>query len=232
MRWPHPRFEFVPFFAVVALAGAVDALILMHAHDLLAVYMTGNTSQLGDALARGLWSRAAPLFSIIVAFFLATTAAAWIGSRSRSWRSSVILALCTCGLAVASRLAGVEYSLATICLIAASMGALNQVRGDQSGVTFITGTLVSVGRQVASGQMRDAGFGALRWLSFLVGAWLGTLLDASVNNAALSILAGTAAVLALIGALETRSMGPHLLAGADATGGTTVSGRVSKRSKR
>ena len=190
-----------PFFAVVALAGAVDALVLMHAHDLLAVYMTGNTSKLGDALASGLWSHAKPLLCIIAVFFAATTLAAWIGSRVGPWRAPVVLIACAAGLASAACLAGADYSLATICLIAASMGTLNQVRSDQSGVTFITGTLVSVGRQVAHGRMGDAALGALRWVSFLVGACIGTVLDASAKSGSLAILAGVATAIALVTAL-------------------------------
>ena len=190
-----------PFFIVVALAGAVDALVMMHAHDLLAVYMTGNTSKLADALTKGLWSHASPLLCIVATFFVATTLAAWLGKRVAAWRATVILCLCAAGLAAASLLAGEEYSLLTICLIAAAMGVLNQVKSDQSGVTFITGTLVSVGRHVADWRLRDASLGAMRWLSFLLGACAGAVLDVSLKSAALAVLASVAALCALLCAL-------------------------------
>lgn len=186
-----------PFFAVVALAGAADALVLVHAHDLLAVYMTGNTTKLASALSEGLWSHARPLVCIIVTFFVATTLSAWIARQVGAWRPTAILSITALGLAAAACVAGEEYSLATICLIAVAMGAVNQVRADQSGVTFITGTLVSAGRQVADGKLKQATASLLRWLSFLAGAFVGALLDVALKSAALAVLAGVAAVFAL-----------------------------------
>jgi uncharacterized membrane protein YoaK (UPF0700 family) len=191
-----------PICMLVAIAGAVDALVMLHSKELLAVYMTGNSTKLGQSLVAGAWGKAGPLLIVVACFFVATTCAAWIGSRLPSWRASLCLALTAIMLVSAMPFAGEQYSLQATCLVAAGMGAINQSRADESGVTFITGALVRTGRQLADGDWRAAAMGLLRWLSLIIGAAIGTLLDFFFDTGALAVIACIALACALAAALH------------------------------
>ncbi len=195
MPSPHSSFSsFVRRFAgtplsvlvLVAIAGGVDALVMTHSRDLLAVYMTGNSTKLGQSLVRGAYDKSASLLCVIVCFFIATTLAAWIGVRVPARRAVLCLALTAVALAAAMPFAGQKYSLAGTCFIASGMGAINQARADETGVTFITGALVRTGRQLADGKFRAAAIGLLRWIALIAGAAIGTVMDLHYGNGALA----------------------------------------------
>jgi uncharacterized membrane protein YoaK (UPF0700 family) len=195
-----------PICMLVAIAGGVDALVMLHSKELLAVYMTGNSTKLGQSLIAGAWGKAGPLLIVIACFFVATTCAAWIGVRMRSWRTSLCLVLTAIMLLGAMPFAGEQYSLQATCLVAAGMGAINQSRADESGVTFITGALVRTGRQLADGDWRAAATGLLRWLALVVGAATGTLLDFFFDTGALAVLACITLACAIAAALHHTDM--------------------------
>jgi uncharacterized membrane protein YoaK (UPF0700 family) len=185
---------------LLALAGATDALMILHSKDLLAVYMTGNSTKLGDFLAQGAWFKVGEIASVIGTFVFATTVAAWMGDRIGRVRSGVLLLFVGMLLAIAAPLAAQateKYSLATVMVIAAAMGTLNQVRADEPGVTFVTGLLVKLGRCLAAGKFGGAADAFSRWLCLLIGALLGTLVDGRLGAATLLLLAALAALGAL-----------------------------------
>jgi uncharacterized membrane protein YoaK (UPF0700 family) len=162
---------------LVLLAGATDALMFTHSKDLLAVYMTGDTSKLGQSVAEGKWPALGPLAAVIGAFLGATTFGAWLGPRVGRWRAAGLLTLVALCFALAWPDAQGKYPLSTVLLVATAMGLLNQVLADEPGITFITGTLVRLGRAIADLNAPAVGKDASRWLAWLVGAALGTLLD-------------------------------------------------------
>lgn len=184
--------------ALLAIAGAIDALLFLHAGGLLAVYMTGNTSKLGQAFSRLDGSAAGALALVIACFVAATTAAAWLGTRAGRARASVLLGVVAALLALAQVLAEAKYPLRTIALIAAATGTLNQVLPAEAGVTFITGSLVGLGRAVASGRGKRALGLALRWVAFLAGAVLATAADERFHVPVLGGVAGVVAIAALV----------------------------------
>jgi uncharacterized membrane protein YoaK (UPF0700 family) len=197
----------VPLCLLVAVAGMTDSLMFMHSSDLLAVYMSGNSSKLGRSLALGQWPALAALAGVIATFFATTTFAAWLGKLVGHWRPSINLALTAILLCVAWPIAHEQYSPGAVMLIAAAMGAFNQVLADEPGVTFITGALVRLSRSIVE---RDAGAivtGVLRWLAWLAGAVTGTLLDIRVEAPTLLLLALGTGIGALVCALRTRPPG-------------------------
>jgi uncharacterized membrane protein YoaK (UPF0700 family) len=191
----------LPLLVLVMIAGGVDALVMLHSKDLLAVYMTGNTTKLGQSIINGAWSKAWPTVVVIVCFFAATTAAAWIGTRLQKWRACCCLAFTAAMLACALPLAGEKYPPVATCLIAAGMGAINQARADQPGVTFITGVLVRAGRKLADGEFGAAVTLLLRWLALLTGAIAGTAMDLELGRGALAVIAIVALLSAVAAAL-------------------------------
>ena len=193
---------------LLALAGATDTLMILHSKELLAVYMTGNSTKLGDFVVQGDWTMAGEIISVIGIFVLATTFAAWIGDRAGRTRSGVLLLFVGLLLAIAAPLAAQsaqKYSLATVMVIAAAMGILNQVRADEPGVTFVTGSLVKLGRCLATGKFGAAADAFSRWLCLLIGALLGAWLDDYLGAATLWLLAALAAA----GALTAWLLQPH-----------------------
>ncbi|MFC0267847.1 YoaK family protein [Kushneria aurantia] len=187
----------IPFHAFALLfviAGATDALIYLHSRELLAVYMTGNSSHIGRAIGQGHWATIAPLAAVIGTFFVATTLAAWLGQRAGRWRATLILLLSgtLMALAVPFTTAG-SYSLMTVAMIAAAMGSLNQVSSRVIGVTFLTGMIVQTGRSLAQGEWLAGLDGLARWAALIGGAVLATLLDSRYGELALLFVAGALA---------------------------------------
>ncbi len=104
-------------------------------------------------------------------------------------RVALCLALTAVALAAAMPFAGQKYSLAGTCFITAGMGAINQARADETGVTFITGALVRTGRQHADGKFCVAAIGLLRWIALIAGVAIGTVMDLHYGNGALAAIA-------------------------------------------
>ncbi|MCK8782942.1 DUF1275 domain-containing protein [Roseomonas sp. NAR14] len=210
---PRAALDMAAIAALVFLAGATDALMVTHSRDLLAVYMTGNSSKLAHALARADWRAAAPIATVILCFVAATTLAALLGRHCGRWRPAVVLLLVAALLAGAVPLAGEKLPILALLPIAAAMGAINQARGDDPGVTFVTGALVRLGRALAEGSAAKAGAGLLRWLALLAGAAAGALLDARHGPATLLFVAAGAAIGAALAALRVVMRGGAAEAG-------------------
>ncbi|WP_213881544.1 DUF1275 family protein [Pseudomonas sp. dw_358] len=197
---PRPSPIILGVIPLVLIAGATDALMILHSKELLAVYMTGDTSKVGHFLLDRQWPMVGSLLAVIGTFLVATTVAAWMGQRAGEWRGTLVLAMSGLLLALAAPLAALDqstYSLATVMVIAAAIGSLNQARADEPGVSFVTGVLVKAGRKLASGEFKAAGSGLLRWLALLLGALIGTWLDGRFGSATLLIIAAFIALNAL-----------------------------------
>ncbi len=189
------KIPFPTFALLFMVAGATDALIYLHSRELLAVYMTGNSSHIGRDIGEGVWHDLKPLVAVIATFFTATTMGAWIAMRVGLWRPTVILLLTALLMSVATPFArGDDYPLATVLFIAAAMGVLNQISANESGVTFLTGMLVKTGRAFAEGNFSAWLDGLVRWSALVAGAALAIPLDQHLGRHALLALA---ALLAL-----------------------------------
>ncbi|MFH8133597.1 DUF1275 family protein [Pantoea osteomyelitidis] len=173
----HPEFTTTFVLLLVSVAGLADAALYLHSKELLAVYMTGNTSKLAQFIQQGNVQKVLPLLTLILAFLASTTFAAWLGNRLGRWRAPVLLLLVAGLLGIAWPASDAEYPLGMVVAIALGMGTLNQISASEPGVTFITGTLVKLGRQLASGEFSLALPLALRWLVWLIAAFIGALLD-------------------------------------------------------
>ncbi|WP_250527162.1 YoaK family protein [Caballeronia sp. GAWG2-1] len=202
----------LPVFVLVAIAGGTDALVMLHSKEWLAVYMTGNSTKLSQSLVQGAFEKTIPLICVIACFLAFTTLAAWLGTRFPRWRAALSLTLTAILLACAVPLTGEQFSPLTTCLVAAGMGAINQALADQPGVTFITGTFISVGRQLASRKFGAAALGMLRWISWIVGAAAGTVLNILFGPGALAAIALVGLVCALTATVYGSTMHAERLA--------------------
>jgi uncharacterized membrane protein YoaK (UPF0700 family) len=186
----------LPALFLMLLAGATDTLIFTHSKELLAVYMTGNSSKLGQSVAHGDWGTVLPLVAVIGSFVAATTLGAWLGKHAGRWREPLLMVI------LSLLLASEKFSVATVMLVAAAMGMLNQVLANEPGVSFITGTLVKLGRAVADGQRKDILIGVLRWIAFALGALAGALLEPQAKTLMLLLISSAAMAGALAMALS------------------------------
>lgn len=193
----------LPPLFLVCLAGAADALIVLHSHNLLAVYVTGNTTKVGVQLFGGtdLPRNISALLAVIATFFIALVCAAKAGSMAGRWRAPLLLMVTALFLLGASALAEPHYPVPVVMLIAAAMGTLNQVLADEPGVTFITGSLVRSARALADKDFTSAALGLMRPVCLLCGALAAAWLDARLDTWTLAVIGGTAMAGALAGAM-------------------------------
>lgn len=169
--------------AVAALlssfAGAVDACGLSILKDLFVSFMSGNTTSLGVALGRWDIPRIALISEIIGAFVIGAAAGTILATLvGRHHLAAVVLAV---AVALCVPLAMPAW---TIVVTTFAMGALNAAM-DHAGavsvsITYVTGTLVKLGRGLGlllCGRSRDLAWvqQAVSWVGILCGATLAEL---------------------------------------------------------
>jgi uncharacterized membrane protein YoaK (UPF0700 family) len=215
----------LPFaYALAALAGGVDAIAVLSLGDVFVSFMSGNTTLLGNAVAHLQGRHALKLALVIAAFLAGVVAGEVVAVRvDPSRRPQAVLATVTIGLAVAALLAWAAASpLATALCLAACMGLQNatvrRAGGIEVALTYVTGTLVRLGRAAAAallgrGAWRKLTPIALLWCSFAAGA-VGGGLAASANGAA--AIGGAAVCAAVLAAVAT--IRPPTIAAPDGDG--------------
>jgi uncharacterized membrane protein YoaK (UPF0700 family) len=177
---------------LAALAGAVDACGFYLLKDLYVSFMSGNTTSMAAALARGDLPRVGLIAGIIVAFVAGAAFGTVVGVLSGSRRIPVVILTAAIVLIVPA-----AASALAIQAMAFAMGSLNasihQAGSVEVTVTYVTGTLAKLGRGIGllvCGQARD-----WVWLRQAV-PWLGLVAGATAATASLIHL-GPATLLAL-----------------------------------
>ena len=192
---------------MAAGAGYVDAIGFLKTGGFFVSFMSGNSTRTAVGLTKGSGAAALGL-ALIVAFVAGVTTGATVGRVVTRRRTAVILALVTLLLAAASTVLMVGQSPWGVLLLAFAMGAENTIFAEDGevriGVTYMTGTLVKLGKALAA-----ALFGAdplgfapylFLWLGLVVGAVVGAEAYVRLGVAALWGAAGFMAVLAVISA--------------------------------
>ena len=180
------------------LAGAVDALGFITLGGFFVSFMTGNTTRLAVGLADGRW-REAVTGGVIVFLFVAGALTGFAAARRFPGHAKqTVCALVALVLAAAALChdAGADRAAAAVMTVA--MGAENAIFQTDSrksiGLTYMTGTLVRMARNLVNGRPWREDF--LLWAGLAVGAALGALLHRAVG---LDALWGTATAAAVIG---------------------------------
>lgn len=190
---------------LAALAGYVDAFGFITLGGFFVSFMSGNTTRMGVAATEGQWHPALVGASIVTLFVLGVVAGSLVGDRVGLRRRSAVLGLTAVLLTVAVAGSAVESTQIVIAALALAMGAENTVfdRGSGSSIslTYMTGTLVKVGRGMATALTGGARWEWLRfaglWLGLLAGVGIGTGVHRLVGLAGLWVAVGVAAALAL-----------------------------------
>jgi len=170
--WHKTQYESRPLAIAVclaALAGYVDAHGFLFMRGLYVSFMSGNSTRLSTEIGRADWHAAATTAGLIGAFVFGVVLGQLIAARN------VALDLAAVGilLAAAGALYWIGFPSAVTAVMAMAMGMENcalERDGDVTlSLTYVTGTLVKLGRGLAAAfQGRDL----LGWLPYLL-LWVG-----------------------------------------------------------
>jgi len=169
---------------LTAAAGFADVVGFIELGGHFTSFMSGNTTQLGDALAQGTWSVALLTGSLLSIFFLGSFAGSLLGLLiGPRWGSAAIsgLVLASFVITLAMALSGLPSSQFML-ILAAGAGAQNAILPSTGsvrlGTTFVTGTLFAAGQDLARAICGKAppwrwAQHALVWASLLLGGLSG-----------------------------------------------------------
>jgi uncharacterized membrane protein YoaK (UPF0700 family) len=169
---------------LTAAAGFVDVIGFIELGGHYTSFMSGNTTQFGDALANGGWDVARLTASLVVLFFIGSVFGSWLALVSGlRWGSATVTALVLVSFAVTLGLAQAGYpATQSMLALAAGAGAQNAILPSTGavrlGTTFVTGTLFTAGQDLARAVQGHAPpwrwtQHLLIWLSLMLGALLG-----------------------------------------------------------
>lgn len=182
---------------LTATAGFIDAIGFIELGGFYTSFMSGNTTQLGDALANGVWPTALLTASLVLLFFLGSFAGSALALTGRRRGPIGALALVLLALLTALGLTLVGYPPPQAMLaLAVAAGAQNAVLLSEGavrlGATFVTGTLFAAGQDLARALRQQAppwrwAQHLLVWISLLAGAGLGALVYRALDIYALAL---------------------------------------------
>ena len=191
--------------ALSALAGYIDAIGFISLGGFFVSFMTGNTTRFGVEIASANPVGVAVAGGLLAAFVGGVVIGALVARAAGRWRRVAVLAWATCCLAAAAALEGVGNQVASTLALVLAMAASNcifQRNGEVTiGVTYMTGTLVKMGQQIAIALTGGPKLAWLRnftlWLGLALGSVVGALAYGALGSAAIWFSAAFSALLAL-----------------------------------
>jgi len=188
-------------------AGYVDAVGFMMTGGFFVSFMSGNSTRLAVGLVENA-AYAALALSLIVAFVTGVSVGAFVGRAAKARRGVAVLILVSFLLAGAATLASFGADRLAILMLAMAMGAENTVFTEDGevriGLTYMTGTLVKLGKGITTALLGGDRFGwapyFLLWFGLVAGAALGATAYLKLGPQALWWAAGSMALLAQVAA--------------------------------
>lgn len=179
-----------------AVAGFVDVVGFLMTGGFFVSFMSGNTTRLGIGLAQSS-ATAGVAAGLILTFVTGVVIGASVGRIAGARRRPAILGLVTGLLALAVVLHGLGLGILAVIPLALAMGAENTVfaeNGDvRVGLTYMTGTLVKLGKRLTASLWGGDPFG---WLPFLL-LWVGLLSGAVLGAVAFARFGPNALIVAI-----------------------------------
>jgi uncharacterized membrane protein YoaK (UPF0700 family) len=188
-----------------AVAGYVDAIGFLMTGGYFVSFMSGNSTRLAVGLAEGA-SQAGLALALVASFVGGAATGAGLGRVMQDRRAVAVLALVSALLATAAVLAGSGPTWLAVLPLAFAMGAENTVFAEDGevriGVTYMTGTLVKLGKHITAALTGGDRLGwapyLLLWLGLVAGAVLGAWAYAGMGARALWVAAAAMALLAAV----------------------------------
>lgn len=185
--------------AFSAVAGYVDAIGFLLTGGFFVSFMSGNTTRLAIGVAN--WSAAAGFAAGLIALFVGGVV---LGALTgRCWparRHPAVLLLVTLLLTVAAIVHAIGGGRLAVIAMVLAMGAENTVFTEDGevriGLTYMTGTLVKLGKRLTSALLGGDRFG---WIPYLA-LWAG-LLAGAIGGALAFAVVGAEALWAAVAAM-------------------------------
>ncbi|MBX3112012.1 MAG: DUF1275 domain-containing protein [Fimbriimonadaceae bacterium] len=176
--------------ALSLLAGYVDASGFLSTGGLFVSFMSGNSTRLGVKSAASQGLMVVLIFGVIALFVCGVIAGTLVSRFSGDRRKTAVLGLVVTFLLVAAVALSIGSTYVATAFMVMAMGAENSVfqrDGEVSiGVTYMTGTLVKMGQNLAAmllGGSRTSWFPYfLLWVGLVSGATLGALTHAHLRS--------------------------------------------------
>jgi uncharacterized membrane protein YoaK (UPF0700 family) len=159
----------------------VDASGFLATGGLFVSFMSGNSTRLGVSAAEQQFQLAGMIFGIVAIFVLGVVIGSIIARRVEHRRKAAVLAFVASSLACAALCWSLSLTYLGTAFTVLAMGAENTIfqrDGEVSiGLTYMTGTLVKLGQQIAAmsfGGPKNTWLPyATHWLGLVSGATLG-----------------------------------------------------------
>ena len=200
--------------ALVGIAGWVDAVGYLQFGHLFVSFMSGNTTHMAVSLGRADWFEAGAIGVFIALFVGGVFSGTLIAGAAGKWHLPVILgfeaALLMIGLLLAAPTSEIPAAAFPVVL---AMGwqnaALQRVGNKKIGLTYVTGSLVGFGRELAEavsgrGERWVWSDDLLLWSAMAVGGIIGAASFARLGFRSLAIPAVAALALAGVAMLVHR----------------------------
>ena len=135
--------------ALLGVAGWVDAVGFLHFRHVFVSFMSGNTTLMAVSLGTEAWGDAGTILLLLGLFvlgvFAGTLFAAWLGR----WRFPAILGIEALLLGTSLFLPVPVAAFPVVLAMGWQNASLQQVGKKKLGLTYVTGTLVALGRGLA-----------------------------------------------------------------------------------
>jgi uncharacterized membrane protein YoaK (UPF0700 family) len=169
---------------LAALAGWVDAIAFSEWRGLYVSFMSGNSTALAAALSNANWPQILRLCGVLFGFVGGVVCGELLAKATGRWGHALVLLVEALLLGAALGTIVLNGATATVALLlAAAMGLQNasvhQIGAMSVAVTYVTGTLVHLGRGL-SAAIRGEG----SWTAPLpyLGLWLGLVSGAAAGS--------------------------------------------------
>jgi uncharacterized membrane protein YoaK (UPF0700 family) len=190
---------------LIAIAGYVDAVGFLKLGHLFVSFMSGDSTQFAVSAVHGEASKAGEAGGIVALFLIGVAAGRLLAQWAKEWRRPVVLLLDAALLGLAALVAS---SPAAIVPIVLAMGIQNEAvrkAGEiKTALTYVTGTLVSLGENIADAFVSEPDKHwawvpyLLLWAGLVIGAGIGARIYADHGLRALLCPAAVLVVFAAI----------------------------------
>lgn len=197
--------EFAMALALAALAGWVDAAAFVRLASTYVSFMSGNSTSLAAGLSATYTPKLALTVCVLAAFVAGTIAGELVAiARGGRRRAAALVAEAIMLLAASLAALPVNALFLPAVLLAIALGiqnaALHEAGGLHVALTYVTGTLVRLGRAIA-GALTGERWAAvlphlLLWLALMVGAAAGAAVARSSAPFGIALAAAAALCLA------------------------------------